>query len=144
MRIKNLAICLICRNNEILVLEGLNHKNNEIFYRPLGGHIEFSETAKSAIFRELKEEVGTEIENIKHLATFESIFEYNGIPEHEILILFSASFKHKSFYLKDIIECKEGDDTFIAKWINIDEFISGNKTLYPDGLSKYLKNRQQK
>lgn len=138
MKIRNLALCLIQRDEEILVLEGFDILTKELFYRPLGGGIEFGETAEKAALRELKEEVGAEIKDISYLASFESIFSYNGAPGHEIIFLLSASFKDKSFYLTETIEGKEGGDAFVAKWVGIREFLVGNKTLYPDGLSKYL------
>ncbi len=40
--------------------------------------------------------------------------------------------------LRQPIECQEDDNPFTAKWININEFIQGEKILYPEGIVEYL------
>ena len=138
VKIRNIAVCLIRNNNKIFVFEGFDEVNNEVFYRPLGGGIEFGELAESAAAREFMEEVGAEIKNIQYVATFENIFSFNGKPSHEIVILLKAEFVNESMYSKNEVECVELDTSFIAKWIPIEEFINGSKVVYPDGILEYL------
>ena len=43
IKIRPLALCIFLHQNKILVAEGYDPKKNQIFYRPLGGGIEFGE-----------------------------------------------------------------------------------------------------
>jgi hypothetical protein len=42
-QIRPIALCVFHNNNRILVFEGYDKAKDEIFYRPLGGGIEFGE-----------------------------------------------------------------------------------------------------
>jgi len=138
LRIRTIALCLIKNEKQIFVFEGYDSVKDETFYRPLGGGIEFGETAEEAAIREIQEEMGTEIEKVSYLTTFENIFICDGKPGHEIVLLMSASFKDKSYYIKDNIRCNENGVPFTSMWVSTQEFISGNKILYPEGLTKFL------
>ena len=138
MKIRNIAICLIQREKDIFVFEGFDSVKDETFYRPLGGGIEFGETAEKAAIREIQEEMGTEIENISYLTTFENIFTCDGKPGHEIVFLMSASFKDKSYYTRDNILCNESGMPFTSMWVSTEDFKAGNKILYPEGLTEFL------
>lgn len=139
MKIRNIAICLIEHQGKIFVGEGLDEVKNEIFYRPLGGGIEFGETAKQTVIREFIEEMQTEIEVGDYLTTFENLFTFNGVPGHQIVLLLSAKFKDQQIYQQNNILCKEEGTNFIAKWIKVEDFLSGTKILYPSGIVDYLK-----
>ena len=141
MKIRNIAICLIEHNGKVFVGEGFDEVKNETFYRPLGGGVEFGELAKDTVVREFQEEMETEIEVGSYLTTFENLFTFSGTPGHEIVLLFSATFKDESIYQKDNIKCKEEGTEFIAKWVNKSDFINATKILYPVGLTGYLKNQ---
>ena len=47
MKIRPLAIALIFHEDRLLVMECFDNVKQEIFYRPLGGGIEFSETGET-------------------------------------------------------------------------------------------------
>ncbi|WP_440904144.1 NUDIX hydrolase [Catenovulum sp. SX2] len=141
MKIRNIAICLIEHQGKIFVGEGVDEVKNETFYRPLGGGIEFGETARQTVIREFQEEMQTEIEVGNYLTTFENLFTFNGVIGHEIVLLLSAKFKDKQIYQQDNIPCNEEGTSFIAKWVNIEEFLNGTKILYPSGIVDYLKHQ---
>ena len=139
MNIRNIVICLIQRGDQIFVAEGRDEVKNETFYRPLGGGIEFGELAEVAAIREFKEEMGTDIEVLSYLHTFENIFTFNGSRGHQIVMLLEARFKDMSIYKIDETTFTEDDNTVhVAKWINKKMFISREKILYPEGLAEYL------
>ena len=77
-RIRPIAICLFRHNNRILVSEGFDSIRQDYYYRPLGGSIEYGETSREAVAREIREELGAEIENIRLLGVVENIFVYRG------------------------------------------------------------------
>ena len=138
MKIRNIAICLIEHQGKIFVGEGVDEVKNETFYRPLGGGIEFGETARQTVVREFQEEMQTEIEVGNYLTTFENLFTFNDVTGHEIVLLLSAKFKDKQIYQQNNIQCNEEGTSFIAKWINIEDFLDGSKILYPTGIVEYL------
>ncbi len=137
--IRPLAICVFRHNGKILACEGKDSVKNEIFYRPAGGMIEFQEKAEDALKREIKEETGEEITDIKYLGLLENIFTYEGKPGHEIILVYDAEFINKDIYKKDAINITESNDVWCyAYWKSLDEFGDGKLKLYPDELKWLL------
>ncbi len=134
-RIRPLAICLFRRGDRILVAEGYDHVKGEVFYRPLGGAIEFGEWAEQSLMRELREELNTEITSLRYLATFENIFSYEGKPGHEIVLVFDGAFADRTLYEQRDLAGREDDGSaYRAVWKSLGEFGPGRAILYPDGL----------
>ena len=75
--IRPIAICLFHNQDKILVFEAYDEVDDEIFYRPLGGGIEFGEHSSETVKREIKEEIQAEICNVHFLTTVENIFINN-------------------------------------------------------------------
>ncbi|HSK67228.1 MAG TPA: NUDIX domain-containing protein [Anaerolineales bacterium] len=140
-KIRPLAICLFRHNNCILVAEGYDPVKKEHFYRPLGGGIEFGEYSEQTIHRELKEEIGAEVCELKYLGTVENVYVFNGTPGHEIIQIYDGVLKDAELYeLPEIIGREmDIDVTFRAVWKPIDEFGAGKSILYPTGLLELLK-----
>ncbi len=140
-RIRTIAIGVFRQGDRIFVMEGCDPLKKQTFYRPLGGSIEFSERAQDALKRELMEEAGAEITNIRYLGTVENIFTYNGEIGHEIVLVYEAEFADRVFYEHEWLDCHEDDDTpFKAVWKSLDEFGEAGP-LYPDGLIDLLEYR---
>lgn len=140
-RIRPLAICLFRHKERILVAEGYNPVKKETFYRPLGGGIEFGEYSEQTIHRELMEEIGAEVCELRYLGTLENVYVFNGTPGHEIVQVFDGSLKDVRLYDQTVIVGQEVDieDTFRAVWKRIDEFGEGKAILYPTGLLEMLR-----
>jgi 8-oxo-dGTP pyrophosphatase MutT (NUDIX family) len=140
-RIRPLAICLFRQHDRILVAEGYDSVKDEYFYRPLGGGIEFGETSMETVCRELMEELNVEVdpESLTYLGTVENIFHFNGIPGHEIVLIYDGALKEAALYEQAALTGKElnGED-IRAVWMSINEFSSGKSTLYPTGLVEIL------
>ena len=98
--------------------------------------MEPGESTIEAISREVQEELGKEIHNIKRLAVLENMFQYNGQPGHEIVLIFDAEFVDKTLYENPEIPINE--DVWIgpARWIDLD--CLPDAPLYPDGLVELL------
>ena len=139
-RIRPLAICLFRHKDCILVAEGYDPVKKEYFYRPLGGGIEFGEYSEQTIQRELLEEIGAEVSELKYLGTLENLFVFNGTPGHEIVQVYDGSLRDTGLYEQTVIMGSEVDinDTFRAMWKRIDEFRQGKSVLYPAGLLEML------
>ena len=138
MKIRALSIALIRNEDKIFVMECYDQTKNEIFYRPLGGGIEFHELGEATLKREFQEEMGAELKNIKYLTAFENLFTFDGAPGHEMILLFSAEFVDKTINLESEVLCNEEGTPFTSKWIHVQEFVENRSILYPEGLREYL------
>ena len=139
-RIRLIAICLFLHEGAILAQQGEDWVKQNRFFRPLGGRIEFGEPAHQTIVREIKEEIGAEIEDVEYLFTLENIFTYNGETGHEIALVFDAKFTDASYYTPATIQGKEDSEIpFVAVWKKLSEFGPDGDILYPDGLLERIK-----
>ncbi len=58
--IRHVAICIFRKEDKILVFESYDKVDGEIFYRPLGGGIEFGKHNSDTVVREIREEINNE------------------------------------------------------------------------------------
>ena len=141
-RIRPLAICIFRNQDRILVAEGYDPVKKQTFYRPLGGRIEFGEWSYETICRELMEEIDVEVkrDSLRYLGTLENIFVFNGIPGHEIVMVYDGELCPPELYDQAVIVGKEVDidEAFTAMWKSLDEIGVGKSILYPDGLLELL------
>jgi 8-oxo-dGTP pyrophosphatase MutT (NUDIX family) len=142
-RIRPIAICVFLRNNKILVAEGYDAVKDQCFYRPLGGGIEFGESSKETICRELMEELSLELDedSLRYLGTLENIYIFNGTPGHEIVFIYDGILKEPQAYERAEILGKElNGENIRAVWKSLDEFGDGDgkAILYPPGLLSLL------
>ncbi len=139
-RIRPIAICLFRNGNRILVSEGFDTTKQSYYYRPLGGGIEYGESSKAAVAREIREELGVEIENVQLLDVLENIFIYEGQQGHEIVFVFDAKFVDKSLYKLDEIDGfeQEANVRFKAIWKSLNEIEKSGARLVPEDLAKLL------
>ena len=112
-----------------------------LFYRPLGGSVEPGETSQKAIEREIREELGEEIENVELLGVLEEIFTHEGLPGHEVIFIYDAEFIDKRVYGKPLMVAKESDGTSLnVAWKNLD-FFNGDHRLVPVELKALLESK---
>jgi len=140
-RIRPLAICVFRNRGRILVAEGYDPLKKQTFYRPLGGGIEFGEYSEQTIRRELMEEIGAEVRELKYLGTLENVFVFNGRPGHEIVQVYDGVLTDSGLYEQAVIEGNEADvdESFKAVWKSLDEFGEEKSILYPTGLLALLR-----
>lgn len=117
-----------------LLVQSDTDGDGDPFERPLGGHIEFSERSAVAARREIIEEIGQEIENLRLLEVIENLFTLDGVAGHEIVFLYQADFVDAAAY--DIEEQVVRDEpTVRVRWRGPDE---QTPRLVPGGISPYL------
>lgn len=139
-QIRPIALCIFRNKDHILVFEGYDKAKQEIFYRPLGGEIEFGERSEDAVQRELKEEINVDIGDLSFLGVLENIYTFNGGSYHEVVLVYDGRLIESHLYDQALILGKEvnGDD-IRTMWKSLDEFTSGKSILYPEGLLNLLR-----
>lgn len=137
-QIRAIAICVFRNAGRILVIDFHHPRTGETFYRPAGGRIEFGEPSERALRREIREELGVEIEAPVLLGVLENIFTYDGRPGHEIVFVYDAQLVDRDLYRQSRLQGIEGNgEEFTAIWLDLRA--SGPQTpVYPDGLIELL------
>jgi 8-oxo-dGTP pyrophosphatase MutT (NUDIX family) len=134
-----LVVGVVWRGQELLVLEGYNVSRAETFYRLLGGGIEFGELAAEALAREFREEIGSDLEDVRYLGTLENIYVYEGHPGHELVRVYEARLAARSLYERDSWDFQvEDGSTCHVLWKPFADLAGA--PLYPDGLLDLIKN----
>ena len=134
--IRPIALGLVIKDNKLLVSEGFDKVKNEIFYRCLGGGIEFLEKSEEALKREFLEEINVDIAVKDFLGISENIFTYQGKNAHELILFYSIEISDENYQEEYKVIDDHGET--IAKWIDINEFKNKNKTLYPKEVFKSI------
>jgi len=137
--IRPLALCIFHHHGKILVNQFYDAAGGHTLFRPIGGGIEFGERSIDAIAREVQEELGLSISDVRLIGTLESIFIYAGEPGHEIVQIYDARFDDVTVYEKPWLDgCESDGASFKAVWHNSSSFTATSR-LVPEGLSDLLK-----
>jgi len=84
-------------------------KYKDYYFLP-GGHVEFGESVKQALAREIKEELGLPVQKHKFIGAVENLYIENNRKRHEISLVFEVKVKnlkarskenHIDFFLKN-------------------------------------------
>ena len=111
------AAGVMIHNGKILV-----HKNtNSDHYALIGGRVEIGENSKDTVKREIKEELGKDIEVLGYVSTIENFFEMEGSKYHEIMFVYKIEFKNEEdkkieYTMKNV----EENDYLQYEWIDLD------------------------
>jgi len=65
------------------------HRGRDYYFFP-GGHIEFKESAKEALNREIKEELGISIKDYSFIGAVENMYIEDSQEHHEIILAFET------------------------------------------------------
>jgi len=143
-QIRPIAICVFRDKDRLFLMECYDPIKKETFYRPLGGAIEFGEHSRESIVREIREEIGTEIEDLTYIGMIENLFVYDGKLGHEIVLVYEANFVDSHLYQVESVRCRDDGEEFVAMWKSIAEFRAGKAPLYPEGLLDLLDKKTVK
>jgi len=138
--IRPIAICVFRHNGRILAAEHHHPLTGEVFYRPLGGGITFGEHSAATIRREIQEEVGADVTDLRYLGALENVFVYNGQMGHEIVLVYDGALTDPSLYDRPYLDAVEDNGaSFRAVWLDL----AGCRhpaapPLYPTGLLALL------
>ena len=134
--VKAMAVIQRPRDAALLVSEHADPARAP-FHRPLGGHVEFGEHAEHAVRRELLEEIGQSLSEVRLLGVLENIFDWDGSRAHEIVFVFGASFQDDSAYeiAEQRILDEADDDATLVRWREADVV---SPPLYPAGVADLI------
>jgi len=141
-RIRAVALGVVWRGDELLVVEGGDPVKGGTFFRPPGGTIEFGEPARATLVREFREELAALVEVGRQVAIVENIFVFNGETGHEVVFLFETTFADSSFYARDELPLDEEGIPFTATWRPLDAFADPRNHLVPEGLYEILSRQR--
>jgi 8-oxo-dGTP pyrophosphatase MutT (NUDIX family) len=138
--VRPIAICVFHRDGRILAAEYEDPVRGITFYRPLGGTIEFGEYSATTIEREMAEELGAGVTNLRFLGALENVFTHKGLAGHEIVLVYDGELADVSLYKREALEGVEDSGAPLrAVWVRLDDCrIPGAPPLYPTGLLELL------
>ena len=120
----------------------LFHRNvNSDYYALIGGRVEIGESSENTIKREIKEELGKNIEITGYISTIENFFEMKGSKYHEIMFVHKIEFTNEDdkkieYTMKNI----EGKDYLQYEWIEINKI--DEYPLLPRAVKEVLKENK--
>lgn len=139
-QIRIIVLGIFRHEGRLLVCEGYDPVRGITFYRPLGGGIEFGEYGHQALIREMWEELGAEVTDVRYLGTIENIFTHAGKQGHEIVLLYEARFVDPAFYRPGAFASAQDNGTPITvSWKPLADFESG-AFLVPGELMEVLRH----
>jgi 8-oxo-dGTP pyrophosphatase MutT (NUDIX family)/uncharacterized damage-inducible protein DinB len=137
--VRTKVVCVFRHANRIPVGHELGPTETKQYYCPPGGRIEFGEKSEDALRREMREELGAEIEEPRLLGVLENLFIHGSRQAHEIVFVYDAEFKDKSLYERDHLTGRESNGAaFDAIWLDIGAMGPTTPPLYPEGLVEFL------
>jgi 8-oxo-dGTP pyrophosphatase MutT (NUDIX family) len=110
-QIRPLVICVFHHQGRILVNEAVDALTSKRYCRPLGGGIEFGEASASALEREIREELGEQVEQLRFIGTLENILTCDGVPGHELVLVYDGVLSNRELYSRPYLPGRESDGT---------------------------------
>ena len=106
-RISPCVIVLVYRGEQVLLANGVRHKDSGM-YSTLAGFVEAGESAEQAVYREILEEVGVKVKNIRYLNSQTWPFP------HQLMLGYEAEYDSGEIQIQE----HEIND---ARWFHIDD-----------------------
>lgn len=128
------AFCLFRTDDKVLLYQRKNEHNGIEFLRPLGGKVEFGERSSDTVKREILEETGEQVMELRLLGVIENIYQNGHTLKHEIDFVYDGKFKNRALYRQSEVFVKEGNARYTARWVEIEKARSGSPPVLPPEL----------
>lgn len=107
------------------------------FHRLVGGSVELGERHRDAIVREVGEELGSRVRDLRLLTVLENIFSIDGVLGHEVVLLHTGRLDPSP--PRDGATLTEDDGTVLpVVWRPVDD-AAQTLPLYPDGVADWVR-----
>jgi ADP-ribose pyrophosphatase YjhB (NUDIX family) len=136
--VRPVAIGVVRRRDELLLMAVREDDGAIKGWRPLGGTIEFGERAVETLEREFVEEIGLTIVQPRLLAVLENLYAHHGAAGHEIVFVFEADLAEGTHYRREAFTFDDGGVRNEARWVALARFRQGDTQLFPAGLLERL------
>ena len=117
------ARAIIKQNDQYLVMMVTKQDGSTTSFHYPGGHVEIGETTKQAVIREIREEIGCELKDVKLLALVENFWEHQGTLGHGLELFYLATpltpLNPKDY--TTIENDKGGEKQLAFKWLTAEE-----------------------
>jgi len=108
------TIALIINNNNELLVATRAHEPVKGTLDLPGGFVDMNETGEEAVIREVKEETGLDVEEVKYLFSIPNIYVYSGFEVHTLDLVYLCK-------VTDTKVLKAEDDVANLEFISIPE-----------------------
>lgn len=145
-RIRVAARCLFRRESDgrWLVVEAFDEHKGERFFVIPGGGLNFGEASEEGLVREIREELGCSVCDLRLITAMENRFTHRGVEGHEIIFTFTGRLADDTLYTSDQILLVDGGESLVASWQPSSSFRSPERPdlppLFPVGLLDIMRN----
>jgi len=123
----------------MLLIRATDPYDGRCFLLPPGGGVEFGETLDRAILREISEELGLQLPSPRRLGMLESIFQFAGRTEHELVFVYEAECNDPAIGASEEIFITESNgERLPARWYTLSDVAATGLPLFPEGLLDLL------
>jgi ADP-ribose pyrophosphatase YjhB (NUDIX family) len=136
--VRPIAVGVIRRRKELLLMAVRNDNGSIKGWRPLGGSIEFGERAADALKREFAEEIGLAVAEPTLLTVIENLYSHHGAAGHEIVFVFEATLADDAYYSREAFSFDDVGVCNEVRWVALAHFLRGEAELFPAGLLERL------
>ena len=133
------AACIIYSKDGSKMLAHVEENSDHIALP--GGGVKIGEQSLETVRREIMEELGLEVKNLKIKGTLENFFNYKDKKVHGLEIIYEGEFVSNQPYQEEILDgIEERDKKLQFKWVDINNLDSLN--FKPNVLRKIIKEKK--
>ena len=130
--------CVLRYERKALLIRA-EDRTGRVIWRAPGGGVEWGETAEAACRREIREELGVELTSLRFLAALDGIVNWNGIDEHETVLLYDGVPVDWGPLLDPGLRCFEANGKPLdVRWMDAEQPLGAGEAFFPAGLESHL------